>query len=182
MNIIFLHITLSSKMILKMPDKLWVFDTVVLSNFLISDSANILEKRYSNRGVITTEVYDEISAGISQIRSLAVIDRLIEKRIFSLYSLIRKERECFREMITFLGHGEASCIAFAKDRNAVVATDDRTARKQCANMKIPVTGTIGILKASVQQSLFALEQANDVLDRMITSGFYSPVNSITGIL
>ena len=165
-----------------MPEKQWVFDTVVLSNFLISDSVHILEKRYKGRGVITSEVYDEISAGISQISSLGRIDWLIEKDILSLCSLIRKEREYFREMIAFLGHGEASCIAFARDRNVIVATDDRTARKQCANMKIPVTGTIGILKASVKDSLFTLEQANEVLYRMIASGFYSPVNSITDIL
>jgi predicted nucleic acid-binding protein len=110
---------------------------------------------------------------------LNVIDRRI---FFSLCSLISKEREYFREMIAFLGQGEASCISFAKDRNAIVATDDRTARKQCANMKIPVTGTIGILKASVKDSLFTLEQANDVLYKMIASGFYSPVNSISDIL
>jgi len=165
-----------------MPDKQWVFDTVVLSNFLISDSVHILEKRYKGRGVITSEVYDEISAGISQISSLGRIDWLIDKDIFSLCSLISKEREYFREMIAFLGQGEASCISFAKDRNAIVATDDRTARKQCTNMKIPFTGTIGILKASVKDSLFTLEQANDVLYRMITSGFYSPINSISDVL
>lgn len=179
---IFLQITHFLKMIQKMPEKQWVFDTVVLSNFLISDSAHILEKRYKGRGVITTEVYDEISAGISQIKALGSVDWLIEKGIFSLCPLIRTERDYFREMITFLGHGEASCIAFARDRTAIVATDNRTARKQCANMKIPVTGTIGILKASVQDSMFTLEQANDVLDRMIASGFYSPVSSITDIL
>lgn len=178
----FLQITHFLKMIQKMPEKQWVFDTAVLSNFLIADSAHILEKRYKGRGVITTEVYDEISAGISQIKSLGSIDRLIEKGIFSLCPLTRKERNSFREMIAFLGREEASCIAYAKDRNAIVVTDDRTARKQCANMKIPVTGTIGILKASVQDSLFTLEQANDILNRMIASGFYSPVNSITVIL
>lgn len=165
-----------------MPEKKWVFDTVVLSNFLLSDSTHILEKRYKGRGVITTEVYDEISAGIFQIRSLGYIELLIEKGILSLCPLVRKERGYFREMIAFLGHGEASCIAFARNRRAVVATDDRTARKHCANMNIPVTGTIGILKASVQDSLLTLEQANDILYRMIASGFFSPVNSITDIL
>lgn len=165
-----------------MPKKQWVFDTVVLSNFLISDSAYILEKRYKGRGAITSEVYDEISAGISQIRPLEYIVRLIEKRIFSLCPLTRKEHDYFKEMTTFLGKGEASCIAFAKNRSTIVATDDRTARKQCANMKIPVTGTIGILKASVQDGLLTLNQANEVLTNMITSGFYSPVNSITAIL
>jgi hypothetical protein len=47
-----------------MPEKKWVFDTSALSNFLLSDSAFIIEKRYSNRGIITGQVYDEISAGI----------------------------------------------------------------------------------------------------------------------
>jgi len=28
------------------------------------------------------------------------------------------------------GKGEASCIAYAKERTAIVVTDDRTARKQ----------------------------------------------------
>jgi len=165
-----------------MPRKQWVFDTVVLSNFLISDSAYILEKRYKGMGVITAEVYNEISAGITQIRALGLVDKLIEKRVFSLCTLTRKEHDNFIEMITFLGKGEASCIAYAKDRSVIVATDDRIARKQCANMKIPVTGTIGILKASVQDGLLTPEQANEVLANMITSGFYSPVKDIKDIL
>ena len=165
-----------------MPKKQWVFDTVVLSNFLISDSVHILEKRYNGMGVITAEVYTEISAGISQIRALGSVDKLIEKRVFSLCTLTRKEHGNFVEMINFLGKGEASCIAYAKDRNAIVVTDDRMARKQCANMAIPVTGTIGILKASVRDGLLAPEQANEVLAKMITSGFYSPVNNIKDIL
>lgn len=165
-----------------MPRKQWVFDTVVLSNFLISSSTHILEKRYKGRGVITVEVYDEISAGISQINRLGNIDMLIGKKVFSIHPLTLKEHDSFKEMIAFLGKGEASCIAFAKDRNVIVATDDRTARKQCANMKIPVTGTIGILKASVKDDNITLDHANEVLANMILAGFYSPVNSISDIL
>ncbi len=164
-----------------MPKKQWVFDTVVLSNFLLSDSVHILEKRYKGRGVITPEVYDEISAGILQIRPLGHIDKLIQNKTFSICPLTPQEHNYFKEMIVFLGKGEASCIALAKDRQAIVATDDRTARKQCANMKIPVTGTIGIIKASVQDGLLNLEQADEILTKMITSGFYSPVNSIADI-
>ena len=164
-----------------MPEKQWVFDTAVLSNFLLSDSAHILEKRYKSHGVITPAVYDEISAGMSQIRSLEYIDTLIEDGIFSLCPLTRQEHDYFKKMITFLGKGEASCIAFARGRNAIVATDDRTARRQCTTLKVPVTGTIGILKASVQDETLTLESANEVLAGMITSGFYSPVNSISDI-
>jgi len=49
-----------------MPEKKWVFDTVVLSNFLLSNSIFILEKRYRKHGMITWEVYDEISNGPSK--------------------------------------------------------------------------------------------------------------------
>ena len=165
-----------------MPEKQWVFDTVVLSNFLISDSTHILEKRYQGRGVITPEVYDELSAGMPKIGQLGYIDKLIENKTFSVSPLTRQEYYYFKEMITFLGKGEASCIAFAKGSHAIVATDDRMARKQCANMNIPVTGTIGILKASVHDESLNLEQADKILGKMMTSGFYSPVTSITDIV
>lgn len=46
-----------------MPEKKWVFGTVVLSNFLLSNSIFVFEARYRNHGMITWEVYDEISAG-----------------------------------------------------------------------------------------------------------------------
>jgi hypothetical protein len=49
--------------------KLWIFDTVFLSNFLLSDSMFILNKRYRRYGVITGEVYDELSAGFAIIRN-----------------------------------------------------------------------------------------------------------------
>jgi len=164
-----------------MPEKKWVFDTVVLSNFLISDSVHILEKRYKGRGVITPEVYHEISAGMPQIKPLKHIDKLIEHGIFSICPLTRQEYDYFKEMITFLGKGEASCIAFARGNQAIVVTDDRKAREQCANRKIPFTGTIGILKAAVQDEALNLEQADEILAKMIYSGFYSPVKSITDI-
>ena len=50
-----------------MPDKKWIFDTVALSNFLMSDSIFILEKRYRKREIITWEVYDEITAGMQVV-------------------------------------------------------------------------------------------------------------------
>lgn len=165
-----------------MPEKKWIFDTVVLSNFLLSDSMFVLANRYRRRGVITWEIYAEISAGIAEYPKLKQIDRLIENQIFKLVSLSRKEREPFRELIGHLGKGEAACIAHAKERTAIVVTDDRTARKQCSLMKIAVTGTIGILKASVLDGQITLDQADEVLLKMIAAGFYSPLRSIADIM
>ena len=165
-----------------MPEKKWIFDTVTLSNFFLSDSTFILEIRYPKRGLITCEIYDELSAGMVEYPKLKYIDRLVDDEIFKQVSLSRQEHEQFRELIVYLGKGEASCIAYAKDRNVIVVTDDRNARRQCSQMKIPVTGTIGILKASVLDGHLKLDQADKVLSKMTAAGFYSPLRSIADII
>ena len=165
-----------------MPEKNWIFDTVALSNFLLSDSTFILENRYRQGGLITFEIYDEISAGMMEYPKLKQIDRLVDDETIKLVSLARQEREHFQELIVCLGKGEASCIAYAKERNVIVVTDDRSARRQCSQMKIPVTGTIGILKASVLDGHLKLDQADKVLSKMTDAGFYSPLRSIADII
>ena len=164
-----------------MPEKKWVFDTVALSNFLLSNSIFILAERYHKRGIITWQVYDEISAGIAEYPELKQVDKLIEDKTFKLVSLSIKEYQHFLQLIGHLGKGEASCVAFAKEQTAIVVTDDRSARKQCSVMKIPVTGTVGILKASALDGDISLAQADESLRKMIEAGFYSPVRSIVDI-
>ena len=164
-----------------MPEKKWVFDTVVLSNFFLSDSIFILVERYHKRAIITWQVYDEISAGIAEYPELKQVDKLIEDKAFKQVSLSRKEYQHFLQLIGHLGKGEASCVAFAKEQTAIVVTDDRSARKQCSLMKIPVTGTVGILKASVLDRHISMATADESLRKMIEAGFYSPVRSIADI-
>jgi predicted nucleic acid-binding protein len=165
-----------------MPEKKWVFDTVALSNFLLSESFFILEKRYRKCGFITWQVYDEVSAGIAELPKLKLIDKLIEDKTFKLVALSLSQRKDFQEFIGHLGKGEASCIAFAKEQNATVVTDDRAARKQCALMKIPFTGTVGILKASLLDGHLSLPRADEILRKMTEAGFYSPIQSLADIV
>ena len=164
-----------------MPSKKWIFDTVALSNFLLPESVFILERRYGKQAIITSQVYDEIAAGMREYRLLKDVDKLIDAKIFKLVSLSRKEHKNFLELIGHLGKGEASCIAFAQEHVAIVVTDDRTARKQCSAMTIPFTGTVGILKAAVLDGKITLPLADDILLRMRNAGFYSPVGSISDI-
>ena len=165
-----------------MPEKRWVFDLVALSNFLLSDSIFILAERYNKHGIITWQVYDEISSGISEYPKLSQVHKLIEDETFELVSLSKTEYQHFIQLIGHLGKGEASCIALAKEQDAIVVTDDRTARKQCSIMKIPVTGTVGILKASVSEGYLSLAQADESLGKMIEAGFYSPVRNLSDIV
>ena len=113
---------------------------------------------------------------------LKPIDRLVDDETIKLVSLSRQEHEHFRKLINHLGKGEASCIAYAYERNVIVVTDDRSARKHCSQMNIPMTGTIGILKASVLDGHIKLDQADKVLSKMTDAGFYSPLRSIADII
>ena len=182
MNTISRKTTPSLKMTWPMPESIWVFDTVTLSNFLFSDSVTLLEKRYGKRGIITWEVHGELVSGIPFYKDLRKIDQLIEPHIFKLVALSKFEHKRYMELTRYLGKGEASCIAFAEGQSANVVTDDRAARSQCLKMNIPTTGTIGILKASVLDGSIDLKAADDILAKMISAGFYSPVQKISGIL
>lgn len=165
-----------------MPEKKWIFDTVVLSNFLLSDAIFVLEKRYTGQAVLTSEVFDELSAGFSEFPDLRAIQEAVRNQTFALQSLSTTEYEVYSGMINHLGKGEASCIAMAHKRNGVVMTDDRAARKQCSQLNIPFTGTIGVLKASYLDKQIDLEQADLILHRMIAQGFYAPVRNISDVV
>jgi predicted nucleic acid-binding protein len=49
-------------------------------------------------------------------------------------------------------------------------------------MQIPLTGTLGILKASVLDGHLKLDQADKILSKMTDTGFYSPLRSIADII
>ncbi|MFC1886394.1 hypothetical protein ACFLZM_04995 [Thermodesulfobacteriota bacterium] len=165
-----------------MPEKKWVFDSVSICNFLLSDSCFILENRYKGRAIISSQVYDEIAAGILHHPTLNKINDLISKRIFEIYTLSEEERELYVKMSDHLCKGEASSIAAAKIQSYIVVTDDRAARKQCVKMNVLKTGSVGILKADVLEGRITLKQADVILNKMITAGFYSPVRRISDIM
>lgn len=71
---------------------------------------------------------------------------------------------------------------YAHNHNGVVVTDDQAARNQCKRINIPVTGTIGILKACALNTLVTIEEADDILRKMMLAGFYSPVKSMKDII
>lgn len=164
-----------------MPERTWVFDTVVLSNFLLADASHLLT-RYAGHSIIPHAVYDELTIGARTRQGLAEIERLLNDCIFELVSLTRSEHKVWEELTRTLGRGEASCIAVACERQAVVVTDDRVARRHCAERGVQCTGTIGMLRAGVRDSDLSAADADAVLDMMVSAGFYSPVKRVSDLL
>ena len=168
-----------------MPEKAFYFsDAVVLSNFALARRLDLLVERYGQRGQITSEVLDEISEGIAAgYADLTTIEQSIASATLgSAESLSPTERTEFRALLQNLGPGEASCIVCAQSRGGTVVTDDSAARAICTERSLPLTGTIGILKACCRARTLSPHQADTILQAMIDAGYYAPVNRISTLL
>ena len=166
-----------------MPETSYFFDTVSLSNFAMSGALPLLVQRYGTAATVPNEVLDELIAGTAAGHAALqhVVD-LVNQGVFASTALTKVERQVLAETISHLGQGEASCIAAATKRGGTVVTDDRAARNACSERKVPVTGTIGILKAACIEGQVSVEEADRILTAMVRYGFYSPVHRIRDIL
>ena len=169
-----------------MPDRLpdRFFDTVALSNFTLSGAFDLLVNRFGRSLRVTEQVRAEIAAGrIRGYAELEVVEQaLAADSILPAEPMTMPESELFVDLLRTLGSGEASCVALARHRGGIVATDDRAARSCCAERGIPVTGSIGILKALCIDRTITPDAADAVLARMIDVGFYSPVRRVSDLL
>ena len=165
-------------------DRPILFDTVVLSNFALSGRLDLLVQRYGRQVHVTPEVLDEVMDGIVVgYAKLSVIeDAVTTGKLSSTGTLSAEERETYRGLLRVLSPGEASCVACARDRVGIVATDDMAARECCSSLGVEFTGTIGILKAAALDGSISPAQADGILQAMIEAGYYSPVSRISGLL
>ncbi len=165
-----------------MPDI--IFDNCILSNFALSDSLNIIKTLYANASYITDFVSAENIRGILKGYSgLVRIKEAVREGWLKETTLkSREEKVLFESLSVSLGFGEASSIAAAKTRGYVFACDDKIARREASLLGVKLTGTIGILIKAVRKKAIDSKKADEILNRIISYGFYSPVNSIKEIL
>lgn len=81
-----------------------------------------------------------------------------------------------------LDDGEASCLAVAMMRQAVLLTDDFQARRLAKQEEIQISGTIGLLLMLVRSEHITLREANIMLSEMIQHGYRSPVSNLNAFL
>ena len=165
-----------------MPEKAspLFFDTVVLSNFSLIGSFQLIQKRYQNRLAITDEVYNEIAQGIARgFTGLSPVSDCIHASTCTRHTLQMEAKKMYTGLLPVLGSGEASCIAAAYTNNGIVVTDDKKARKCCEDYSVRFTGTIGILKQLRVSKTISTDGADIILQKMISAGFYSPVTTIS---
>jgi predicted nucleic acid-binding protein len=157
-----------------------VLDCCVVSNFALAGSLGVLEALYDDRAYLTDFVAAEIMRGIQAGHAaLEAIPKAVQAGWLRETGLrTAAEKRLFGSLSWSLGLGEASAIAVAKSRRFLFASDDRVARAEAAALKVPLTGTLGILARSVRVGFSDARSADECLSRMIDTGFYSPVRSV----
>ncbi len=114
---------------------LLIADTTVISNFSLIDRLDLLE---GIKGLCTTEeVWDELE--VAKRRRVLEIARA-ELRV-EVLKMDEDEKESFLRLSSRFGRGEASCLAIALHRDAVILTDDLDARRFAQRGDIPVSGS-----------------------------------------
>lgn len=169
-----------------MPE--YIFDTSALSNLAKVGRLELLEKRYQGNGFTTVEVSDELRRGIlagydylqvavAQIEGIAA-----EGWLRVLVPESPAERRLRSEFDHILDPGESSCLALAISRELTLVTDDLAARQVAKERGVCLTGTLGILIASVRDGALSLAEANAALAAMIQKRYRSPVDRLDDLI
>lgn len=164
-----------------------ICNTTVISNFAAVDALDIL-RAVVRELHISTDVYAEIQDGLAegcdfyggldeQIYPIAPDGWL---HLISFES--EEELRRYGQLPAALHRGEASSLAIATQRKWAFLSDDDRARKIARELKVPVSGTLGILVQAVDAQWLSLAEADELLAKMLAAGYRSPYRSITELL
>jgi predicted nucleic acid-binding protein len=152
-------------------------DNTVLSNFALADAAKLIMALWPEQVGTTQAVMDEYQ--FAEQHDLLPTGRWDDLPVFAVTEEEQKLAETFSRR---LGRGERTCIAVARKRKGIFASDDADARAAATKLGLPVTGTVGILLQAVRRSVISLPQANELLETMIAAGYRSPVDRLDSLL
>jgi predicted nucleic acid-binding protein len=149
-----------------------VVDNTVLSNFAHVERPALLQQVFADLAT-TPAAMTELAVG-EQLGRLPVVDWAW----LSIVTLTPDEETQANALNETLGQGEAECIAVAKERDGLILTDDRDARKVARSLDVPVSGTLGALMNLVRQGILTIAQADELLAGMKQHGYHSPITSL----
>lgn len=164
-----------------------VSNTTVISNFSSSGRIDLLRNLFKTL-YITSQVYDEIQAGLLQGYAFyhdihSMIHPFSHDGWLHLTSLENaSELQTFGAFLSNLHTGEASCLSVALHRDWTFLSDDKAARKAAAKSGVAISGTLGVLLSCVKRHFITLDDANAAIQKMMENGYYSPTDSLDDIL
>lgn len=151
----------------------WVLDNTVMSNFSLIHGVEWLVQLGERDFVTVEEAWQELQQGVKK-KLLPDVDwgwLQVEK-------LTDIEKKRMLDLMPPLDLGEAACLSLAQHRRYGILTDDRLARRYARLLRIPLSGTLGLLKLLVDFDHLSMTEADEALERLIVLGYRSPINSL----
>jgi predicted nucleic acid-binding protein len=163
-----------------------ISNTTVLSNFASIGQLDLLHRLYEVL-YISTEVYEEINAGLEEGYSFYQdVPRLVypfnELGWLHVATMSTEELWLSGGLPGRFHKGEASCLAIAGHRGWLLLTDDSAARAEALRRGIRLSGSIGCLVLAVERGCCNVMQANAWLQEMIEHDYRSPVTDLSPLL
>lgn len=164
-----------------------IANTTILSNFCAVGRLDLL-RHVLGQVYISTDVYAEILDGLAEGNDFYAG---IEAQVYPLKDdgwlhLTAPDSDAelrlFGELQGGLHRGEASCLAIATRRGWALLTDDARARRAARELKVILSGTLGVLVQTVRRGLLSLEEADLLLGQMIRAGYHAPYTSLAELV
>lgn len=167
------------------------FDNDCLAAFLWVGEQSLLTQMYPGRIVIPKPVYDELSVpGIEHIKrriDAMIANNEVELRaidtdspIYDLYYTMTQEPTDGHKII---GNGEAACIAFAKEENGILASNNFSdILDYVAEFSLDYITTGDILVEAYNRNLITEQQGNKIWQEMLRRRRKIGANSFTEYL
>jgi predicted nucleic acid-binding protein len=150
-----------------------LLDNTVMSNFGLVERPDLLRTTFGGEVATPQQAFSELNAGVQRGR-LPDLDW----SWLPIWTLETAETPHYQQFLRGLNAGEAACLAMAVHRGCQIVTDDRDAREFAHRLRIPLSGTLGVLVRLTDIGSLSLEEADALLSRMIASGYCSPAVSL----
>jgi predicted nucleic acid-binding protein len=133
----------------------------------------MLRTAFGGRLATPQQAFSELIAGVQR-------DKLpdLDWSWLPIWTLEATETPHYEQFLHRLNAGEAACLAMAIHRECRIVTDDRDAREFAHRLRIPLSGTLGVLVRLVDIGALSLEHADALLARMVAAGYHSPMVSV----
>ena len=150
-----------------------LLDNTVMSNFALVERPDLLRTTFGGETATPQQAFSELIAGVQRGR-LPDLDW----SWLSVWTLEAAEAPHYQQFLRRLNAGEAACLAMAIHRTCRIVTDDRDAREFAYRLRVPLSGTLGVLVRLVDIGSLRVKQADALLSRMVAAGYRSPVVSL----
>ena len=144
---------------------------------VISDSTPLITLMKAGRLDVLKELFGEVflpEAVFYEVTSNDSFhdeaDLIRNSSYIKIVKVTNPDRVVFLQRATGLDRGESEAIIYADEAKAdLLLMDEAAGRKVAQNMKIPMTGSVGILVRAFQANLIPADEIDDTFNRIRNS-------------